>query len=151
MKKVHVECLPDETLVKQLGITRKMVTHHTGKSRVFNQMKTSRNEVALVDEDPVSAKTEYERNLKLEEELYGIKRYSDKHGNKVLILRAKLEDWLISVCVEATIDITKFGLPQSSNELHDVINQRLIGLQKLIAHLKKINNPALIQLQDWLN
>ncbi len=151
MKKVHVECLPDETLVKQLGITRKMLTHHTGKSRVFNRIKGSKNEVALVDEDPGSAKTEYEKNLKLEDDLHGIKRYTDKHGNTVLILRVKLEDWLISVCAAATIDIRKFGLPNTPNELHDVINQRLNALQQLIAHLKGIKNPALVKLEEWLN
>ena len=31
MKNIHVECLPDEYLVKKLGFTRKSITHHQGE------------------------------------------------------------------------------------------------------------------------
>ncbi len=61
MKPIHVECLPDEALVKKLGFTRKMVTHHAGKSRVFTNLKSVVNHLAMVDEDPGSPKSSYEK------------------------------------------------------------------------------------------
>jgi len=150
MAKIHVECLPDETLVKKLGVTKKMVIHHTGKSRVFHNLKKSQNEIGMVDEDPGSPKTDYERNLKFIEEAHGIKRYSDKQGNKILVLNIKLEDWIISICKAAKIDITKFGLPDTPNKLHDIMNYRLQNFENLIDHLKYNNNAGIIQLQSWL-
>ena len=153
MATVHVECRPDEALVKKLGITNKkmVITHHYGKSRVFHKLTKTKNEIGMVDEDPGSAKTQYERNLKFIEEVYGIKRYSDKQGNKVLVLKVKLEDWIIAICKTAKIDITKFGLPNNPNELHDVIINRINNFEKLIDHLKKNNNPSINKLQSWLN
>ena len=59
MKKVHVECRPDELLISKLGYTRKMIVHHQGKSRVFHTLSKNKDLLAMVDEDPGSAKTRY--------------------------------------------------------------------------------------------
>jgi hypothetical protein len=151
MRKVHVECLPDETLVKKLGITRKMVTHHFGKSRVYNRLMRTNNEIAMVDEDPQSIKSDYEKQLIFVQEGCGIKIYKDMRDNKILVLKIKLEDWIIAVCKEAQINITNFGLPQKPNDLHDVINHRLTNFEKLIDHLKQKENPCILQLMNLLN
>jgi len=151
MRKVHVECLPDETLVKKLGIIKKNVFHYTGKSRVFHNLKDTTNEIAMVDEDPGSPKTVYEKSLQLKEEVLGIKRYADNNNNTVLVLTIKLEDWIIKICKDAAIDITQFGLPEKPNELHDVINYRLSKFEKLIEHLENANNKSIHQLKNWLN
>ena len=60
---IHVECKPDEALVGKLGFTKKQVEHHFGKSRVFAANKDLTDQVALVDEDPMSATTTYEDQL----------------------------------------------------------------------------------------
>lgn len=151
MRKVHVECLPDEALVKVLGITRRMVTHHNGKSRVFSKLITVNNEIAVVDEDPGSAKTTYEKNLSLIDESNGIKRYKDQNGNVILVLKGKLEDWMIENCKASNINILTFGLPERPNELHGVINQRLRQFENLIIHLRENNNLAIHALRKWLN
>ncbi|MCK5136501.1 MAG: ATP-binding protein [Bacteroidales bacterium] len=52
MKVVHVECRPDEVLVTKLGFNRKMIKHHQGKSRVFHSLKLTKDQLAMVDEDP---------------------------------------------------------------------------------------------------
>ena len=38
MKIVHVECKPDELLVSKLGVQKKQITHHQGKTRVFHAL-----------------------------------------------------------------------------------------------------------------
>src|SRR5438445_5527673 len=96
---VHVECLPDETLVKKLGFTRKQIIHHTGKSRVFADLKLKSNQIAMVDEDPGQSKTSYETKLVFKEEANGIKYYLDpEKNNKVFVLKVKLEDWILASC-----------------------------------------------------
>ena len=148
---VHVECLPDETLVKKLGITRKMVVHHAGKSRVFTKLKTTSSQIAMVDEDPGSIKTNYEHQLTLIQESYGIKLYNDNRNNKILILTVKLEDWIITACKTGQVDITRFGLPSRPNDLHEIINQRLASFEKLIDHLKESQNHYINHLKNLLN
>ncbi len=151
MKEVHVECLPDEALVKKMGVHKKKVTHHAGKSRVFAKMKVSENQIALVDEDPDSAKTSYEKDLDFVNELFGVSEFTDKSGNRILVLKGKLEDWIIATCKTAKIDLTKdFGLPKKPSELHEVINQRIKTFEKLLHHLLQIENPAAIRLRDRL-
>ena len=148
---VHVECLPDETLVKKLGISRKMVNHHSGKSRVFNKLKTTNGEIAMIDEDPGSVKTTYENNLTFVQESFGIKVYKDNRNNKIIILSVKLEDWIIAACKTSNVNITKFGLPDRPNALHEIINHRLSGFEKLIDHLKKSENQCIDHLINLLN
>jgi hypothetical protein len=148
---IHVECLPDETLVKKLGITRKMVHHHAGKSRVFNKLKTTSGDTAMVDEDPGSIKTDYENQLTFIQESFGIKLYKDKRGNKILILKIKLEDWIIAACKVAKVNISDFGLSDRPNDLHEMINQRLSSFEKLIDYLKETNNQNINHLINLLN
>ncbi len=150
MKQVHVECLPDETLMKKLGVSRKQITHHTGKSRVFHKLKSISNQVAMVDEDPGSPKTSYEKELVLKTELHGMKLYKDKSNNKIIVLGGKLEDWIIKLCVSAKINLSHFGLPDKPNELHNIINQRLNKFELLIEHLLQVNNVGIIQLKSWI-
>lgn len=150
MKHVHIECLPDEILIKKLGFTRKYVTHHQGKSRVFAVLREKENELAVVDEDPLSVKTNYENHLKPNEEYEGLKLFTDSSGNKVIYLSAKLENWIIDVCRKEKIKLSDFGLPEKPDELHDQINNRLHAFEKLVDELIKQGSPPLLKLKNWL-
>ena len=151
MKKVHVECRPDELLISKLGFTRKMIVHHQGKSRVFHTLSKNKGLLAMVDEDPGSAKTRYEKSLHFKEEFEGIKYFYDKSGNKVFILKGKLEDWIIWVCKKQKVNLTNFKLPNKPNDLHDVINYKLQDFSRLIDELIKLRSPAVLKLRAWLN
>lgn len=145
-----MECKPDEVLVQQLGFSKKYITHHSSKSRVFKKISEIKNELAMVDEDPRSVKTTYEKGLTLIKEEEGVKQYSDQSGNRIIVLEGKLEDWIISRCKKSKIDISKFGLPNNSSDLHDKINDRLPSFQKLIRHMLKVNNKAILHLSNSL-
>ena len=151
MKQVHVECKPDELLVSKLGFTKKLVTHHQGKSRVFSALGKINNQLAMIDEDPDSVKTSHEKDLKFIKESEGIKYFTDKSGNKILVLKDKLEDWIISASRQHKIMLSEFGLPEKSDDLHDVINQKLSNFEKLLDEMIAKNNPAIIKLKTWLN
>lgn len=151
MKQIHVECKPDELLVSMLGFNKKSVTHHQGKSRVFKTLGKIKNQLAMVDEDPDSAKTSYEKALQFIEESESIKYYADKSGNKIYFLKGKLEDWIVGVCKQHKIKLSDFGLPEKSDDLHEVINYRLQNFERLIESLIIKNNPAILKLKSWLN
>ena len=150
MKPVHVECKPDELLLSKLGFQRKLITHHQGKSRVFHALGTKQDQLAVVDENPGSAKTRYEEALQFIAESEGIKFYKDKSGNKIFILKGKLEDWIVSVCKQYKVDLPT-SLPARPNALHEVINQRLQNFGELLDHLIETKNPAILKLKTWLH
>ena len=150
MKKIYVECRPDELLISKLGFTRKMIVHRPGKSRVFYNLSKNKGLLAMVDEDPGSVKTRYEKSLHFKEEFEGIKYFYDKSGNKVFILKGKLEDWIIWVCKQQKVNLKDFGLPNKPNDLHDVINYKLKNFGRLIDALIKQRSPAVLKLKAWL-
>lgn len=151
MKHIHIECLPDEYLVKKLGFTRKYITHHQGKSRVFHALKNKTDQLAMVDEDPGSIKTSYEKSLQFREEVEGIKYYTDASGNIVLFLNGKLEDWIVSVCKKGSIKLHRFGLPDKPDDLHDQINQKLTNFDRVLSELFNKKNRSLLKLKTWLS
>jgi hypothetical protein len=148
---LHVECLPDEALLKKLGFTRKQITHHGGKSRVFAELSKKNDQFAMVDEDPGKASPPYHRKLILKKEKYGISYFRDaKRNNTVLILKEKLEDWILDISKKDKIDVADFGLPARPNDLHDIINYKLSAFEKLLDKLKQNKNKPLQQLKQWL-
>ena len=150
MKQIHIECTPDEHLVKKIGFTRRYITHHQGKSKVFDVLRKKRNHLALVDEDPGSPKTTYEKELKFIEESEGIKYYSDSSGNKILYLNGKLEDWIIETCRRQKIKLSRFGLPDNPNNLHAQINDKLWNFNRLLTELEERKNPSIHKLKSYL-
>jgi hypothetical protein len=143
--------LPDETLLKKLGFSRKQVEHHQGKSRVLAKIRSLTNQVGLVDEDPTSARHPYEHVLEKRDTINGVTYLTDpQKKNKVLVLQVKLEDWIIAACQKSQIDITTFGLPNRPNDLHSVLNYRIPAFEKLLDALLKAENPNLLILRSWL-
>ena len=151
MKTIHVECNPDELLASKLGFSRKAIHHHQGKSRIFHSLKhCTETCLAIVDEDPGSVKTSYESQLVKIEIYKGLILMKDQRGNKIIVLKGKLEDWLINACEQQDINIDKFGLPVKSNSLHEIINSRLQNLNKLLDYLIEENHPEVLKLKQWL-
>jgi hypothetical protein len=106
----------------------------------------------MVDEDPGSAPHSYEKRLVLQNETHGIKFYLDKErNNKVVVLKVKLEDWILSICKKSNIDVAGFGLPDKPNDLHKTINNRLPAFDKLLDHLIRNNNEAITTLKSLAN
>jgi len=152
MSRVHVECKPDEALLRKFGFSGKQVFHHDDKGRVFNYIRDKINQVAMVDEDPRQARHPYERDLVPQEEKNGVIRlYDKKHNNTVFVLKVKLEDWIIECCRKCKIDITKYGsLPSKPNELHKVINDRLSSYKDLIDALLEEKDNGVVTLKTWV-
>jgi hypothetical protein len=147
----HVECTPDEALLRKIGFTKKQISHHQGKSRVYADILRKNGQVALVDEDPGQASHPYIRNLILQAEEYGIKYFLDRHrNNKVFVLKVKLEDWIIAACQGDKVKMHDFGLPDKPNDLHEVIIHRLKNFESLLDFLQTNKNKPIRKLKDWM-
>lgn len=135
---IFVECEPDKTLVKVLGVPRKEVRHAYGKGNICNRLEKSRNSKGLVDEDPYSIQPPYISNLKLcsnEDEIEVL--YEEKNQNTLILLCPKLEDWILKAVKEASIDIRNYGLPDDADKLHEAINTKIVSFENLLNDIKK--------------
>ncbi len=142
MKKIIVECNPDEILVKGLGITAKQVAHQDNKGEVCNYMRKTNTGLALIDEDPDSGQPNYLKEFEIEEEKYGVRKLVHrKEAKTILVLKPRLEEWIIEQCKES--GIVPKHLPNKASELKKVINLRLNFFSDLIQELSKANSKGL--------
>lgn len=148
---VHIECNADEQLVLKLDIAKKQITHHQGKSRIFSKLQKSREQLALVDEDPGSIKSTYQKKLRKIDEFEGITHYQDNSDNDVYELKGKLEDWILQICKIQKINLSNYNLPDEPNQLHRVVNQKLDKYSSLLDQLIKDKNPSIVKLRSWLH
>lgn len=149
MKPIHVECLPDEALVRKLGFTRKMVTHHAGYF-ISSNLCPINWQWWMVDEDPGSVKSDYEKKLTKEIESNGLTFLRDSSGNIVIQLKGKLEDWILNQCETCDVKIGDFAFPNNGNKFHDVINQHIPKFEEVVERLIEKKSTGMMTLKSWL-
>jgi hypothetical protein len=136
-----VECKPDTVLVQVLtGASRKNIVHAGNKSELLKKL-TERftNSKGLVDEDSGSYQPPHLRRFEEKQSLakYAIKVLHQRSGNNTLIMLCpKLEDWIIKAAYEVDVNPEKYGLPNSPEELHRLINIRTENFEKLVESIK---------------
>ena len=133
---LYVECYPETTLAKMLGIPRKKITHASGKGDVCKKLSKNRNSKGLIDEDPYSTQPNYLKRLELLAEENDVKLLIDnKNRNQTVVICPKLEDWIITATKEVGTDLRDFGLPNDPYELHKIIHLRLDKFERLLKAL----------------
>ena len=158
MSKVFLEGKTDFAFVRALGISRKNARVLDSKGEVCNYLAKHSEVIGLVDEDPGYTPSKYLQKLQKEELEHDLLLYLDsKNNNKIIALRPRLEEWLIKVCKKAGVKMNdpnnpkyELKLPNRPKELHDFLPQHLGQLEKLVAHLLELKNPALLLLQSHL-
>lgn len=136
---ICVECYADYVFIKFLTkCGKKALIHSGGKSRVvFDLVNTYEDSCGLVDED---LGTPDPRIMGRFDQISIIDptlevRYHKKRNNSVIIIKPKLEAWILDLCKKEKIDLREYGLPNSFNRLHRVINFRLDKFRKLLNDL----------------
>ena len=137
-----VECKPDLTLIKALtGVPNRDIVHSGNKSRVIDDLvERYEDSVGLVDEDPGNATS---TKMKRFVEIRNVNQYSylvlehARRRNHVIVLRPRLEEWVLNVCRVNNVDITNFGLPNNVRGLKDHINHKLPQFTLLLDDLVK--------------
>jgi hypothetical protein len=144
----YIECKPDETLVRALGCPRREFKHTSGKSRVCGRLEKDTGAVGIVDEDPGSVQPSYLVQAKALATEHDIcVREDQKRENKIVVLKPRLEEWLIKTAAGAGLSMEEFGLSSKPDELHREINSRIPALQKLIGRLCELKEKRILHLR----
>ena len=146
-----LECKPDEIVAKRLGRTRRECIHHNDKGRVCNRLKRTVGSTGMIDEDPGSAQPPYLATLSEVSDECDVRVLQDARRNhRIVIIRPRLEEWLIKTTAQAGLRMADFGLSDRGNELHREINSRLPKLEELLAALLDARSPRLLHLQSLI-
>jgi hypothetical protein len=107
MLEIVLECKPDETLLKSLGYTRKMITHQPSKGEVINYLKRNPGAIGIVDEDPGSANPTYFSKFQEKADgQFGLEcLHIPKDGTRLIVIKPRLEDWIINCAQRSKIDL----------------------------------------------
>lgn len=146
-----LECKPDEVLARRLGRTRRDCIHHNDKGRVCNALKRASGYVGMIDEDPESAQPPYLATLTERSDECDVRLLHDaRRDHRIVIIRPRLEEWLIKTTSQAGLRMIDFGLSERGNELHREINSRLPKLEELLTALLDAQSPRLLHLQSLI-
>ena len=154
---IYLECYADEALVKCFGATSKMIKHAFSKGEVCNMLRKATNSVGVVDEDPYAGKSSYEKFMlhHIIHEDYKIILCEDKKsGNKLALIRPRLEELIIKTAKENKINIEDYSLSSTPKRLHDELTfrrnqQKFKDLNRLLSDLLK-REKALIELKKFI-
>jgi len=140
---IYVECKPDFTLVKTLGIPKKEIIHSRGKPNVCKQLEKQGNCKGLLDEDPFTTQPPYLKKLLIKRDLseYDLILLNDAHrNNDLVILCPRLEEWVLKAAREVKIDVRNYNLPNDAERLHKVVNINIGKFELLIRDLNAKSN-----------
>lgn len=147
---IFVECKPDRTLIQFLIENFPAEIVHSGnKPGVCKKLAKNQNCIGLIDEDPDSIQPSYIDNLELEYDLEQdeIRVLKDQiHNNRLIILKPRLEEWIIATARTCNIEMEPFGLDSNPNHLHSIINSSLDLFMELIVFLKDVKSAQRILL-----
>lgn len=149
---IYLECNPDELLCKKLGIPKKRTKHHNDKGRIIRYLIRQKGHVGLVDEDPGAGLPNAISNFNEHGSTkHGIKQMVDENHNILVIICPRLEGWLIAVCKQNKVDLSKFNLANTEERLHNEMNSKLRDFDKLLTYLLEIKSPELLHLKSLLS
>jgi len=137
---IFVECKPDRLLVSILvGIGRKEIKHSGSKFEVMKKLDKYSMALGIIDED--HGKNQPIQLQKAEDISTSSIRASDLillryRGNLVLVLRPRLEEWILKTAREININPQDFSLPNDPEQLHGIINYNLDKFKRLLIQMK---------------
>jgi len=135
-----VECKPDRLLIRILaGVVRKEIRHSGNKFEVMKQLDKHTMALGIIDEDP--GKNQPTQLQKAEDistdEIRAtdliLLRYRD---NLVLVLRPRLEEWILKTAREMNMNLKDFTLPNDPEQLHSTINYNLDKFERFLIQMK---------------
>lgn len=120
---IYVECTPDTTLARVLA-GRERVEHLRGAATVCNKLQSQDNCKGMVDELDVLGKHPYLRTLPrptLQSSNSLLVFEEAERHNTLILLRPRLEEWVIDSADEAKVRLQDYGLLDDPEGLHDQI------------------------------
>ncbi len=134
--KFYVEDVAHRELVLVLTkVSRKQVRFKgMCKTKVLKALKEESKEhiVGVVDEDPDKNQPPLLRNF---EEFANDERANIRilrlNEAKLIILRPRVEEWILKVARNSGLDVKKYGLPEDADKLHERLKPKRLREQKI--------------------
>ena len=149
---ILVECYPDETLLRALGVSKKQLRHERCKGEVVKRVLRFGCATGLIDEDPASAQPRDLDNYKQMHAGQGLRLLArrDDKNKRLIIICPRLEDWLIDRAKSSGIRPEDYGLPSDPDRLHAIPRyERKEGFNRFLAELIK-QDKGLHLLRRWI-
>ena len=152
---LYLECKPDETLARALGVPSREIRHQRNKDEVLKSLAAQSRGRAMVDEDPGYAQPPYLARLSEVGDWSQLGLRALEHrarGNRVIILRPRLEEWLLRAAADSGLNVgdRRYNLPNNPERLHQEINFDLSKVARLLADLIAAGSPRIQQLRNLL-
>ncbi len=153
---LYVGCKPDERLVRTLtGLPRKQIEHDLkGRFGVCKRLSGATDAQAMLDEDPGAERPAYRQKLQSSAREVGssglIKLSHKSRRNRIVLVRPKLEEWILEAARQAGVDPGAHGFPNDSNRLHGQVNANLDKFENLIYALIEVCSQNLLELKCLL-
>ncbi len=152
MTRIILECKPDEALVRALGVPKKEIIHQSSKGEVINFLRRNSNCFGIVDEDPGAGIQDYFKKFSIIKERSDVVFLKEeKQGNHLIVIRPRLEEWLISQANLVSIKTSDFSLPIKGSQLHKVINSKLERVQELVLELESKKSDGILFLKKTIS
>jgi hypothetical protein len=153
--KYVIECKPDKLLIKLItGAPKRSIIHAANKTEVIKTLFKIRDDaIGIIDEDPGSSQPSHLKKFKLKQDLsqYGLAMLEENNsGKKLVIIKPRLEEWLLRAGKESSISFKEYKLPETGKDLHKVINTNLEKLKLVLKELLKIKCVRLLKLRKIL-
>jgi hypothetical protein len=126
------------------------IIHTFGKSSIFRQIENLKEIVALVDGDPEAPQPPYLAKAKLLKEKNGLKLFTNKRKNQIILIYPNLEEWIYKIVNKEGINLENYGF---SKNLNSFIHEAKISptkFQQIIHILRKNKNKELEILERFL-
>ncbi len=116
---IFVECYADEALIKAFGIPSRSIRHMHGKGNIEKRLRRLESGIGLMDEDTAGFQP---RDYRPTDNLGSLILLT--HGTastkRIILIRPRLEEWLIARATANHVNLSDFGLPDSPDRLHSI-------------------------------
>ena len=109
--------------------------------------------IGIIDEDPGSSQPSHLKKFRLKQDLseHGLAMLEENDsGKKLVIIKPRLEEWLLRAGKESAISFKEYNLPETGKDLHKVINTNLERLKLVLKELLEERCVRLQKLEEIL-
>lgn len=149
---IYVECNTDEYFLKRLGIPKRYIKHEGGKSRVVSRVEKIGSGIGVIDEDPGNEQPIELRRYEGIVSKNNISKFvrQNDYSKAMIVIRPKLEPWLIKKANENDISLQRYNLPDDPDKLHKINPFKRSNYGKFLSHLASTNDEEIQTLKQWL-
>jgi hypothetical protein len=146
---LYVECYADEAVARALGVASRSIRHVHGKGNIENRLRLLDVGTGLMDEDtPSFQPRDYRRTDNVGNLI--LLTHATATGKRIILIRPRLEEWLVARATAHDLKLSDFGLPDSPDRLHSIPRyDRKPKFPDFLQRLKQVD-PEVQRLGKWI-